>query len=62
MEERDFEEILTFALREYAKVNDLPLEVATVKEKGFGEDVGLIVSLGANEFHVNITQTVFEGE
>lgn len=62
MEERDFEEILTFALREYAKVNDLPLEVATVKEKGFGEDAGLIVSLGDNEFHVDIHQTVFEGE
>lgn len=60
MDEREFEEILTAALTEYAKANDLPMVVVTVKEKGFGEDSGLIVSLGANEFHVNLTQTVFD--
>lgn len=62
MNEKDFEDIVSQAIAEYAKTNDLPLKVETVKEKGFGEEAGLIVNVGGSEFHLAITQTVFEGE
>lgn len=62
MNEHDFEDIVMQALAEYAKSNDLPLKTKTVKEKGFGEEAGLIVTVGEAEFHLAITQTVFEGE
>lgn len=62
MNEHDFEDIAMQALAEYAKNNDLPLQIATVKEKGFGVEAGLIVTVGEAEFHLAITQTVFEGE
>jgi hypothetical protein len=45
MNEHDFEDIVMQALAEYAKSNDLPLKTKTVKEKGFGEEAGLIVTV-----------------
>jgi len=63
MNEHDFEDILAQALAEYAKNNDLPLKINTVKQKGFGKEAGLIVSVGeTEEFHLTINQTLFEGE
>jgi hypothetical protein len=62
MNEHDFENIVAEALSEYAKNNDLPLKAVTVKDKGFGKEAGLIVTVGDVEFHLAITQTVFEGE
>jgi len=60
MNEHDFENILSQALADYAKNNDLPLKAASVIEKGYGKEAGLIVEVGAEEFHLSITQTVFE--
>jgi len=60
MNERDFEDIIATALADYAKNNDLPLKTSTIKEKGFGKEAGLIVTVGNVEFHLTITQTVFE--
>lgn len=60
MDESDFEDIVKLALAEYARTNDLPMELVTVKEKGFGDEAGIIVNMGGNEFHLAITQTVFE--
>lgn len=62
MDESDFEEIVKLALTMYARENDLPMQLVTVKDKGFGDEAGLLVTLGENEFHLAITQTVFEEE
>jgi len=62
MNEFDLEELLKLALAAYAKDNDLPLKLQTVKEKGFGGEAGLLVSLGEDEFHLAITQTAFGEE
>ncbi len=60
MDENDFEAVVTEALKGFAKDNDLPMEVVTVREKGFGKEAGAIVRFGGNEFHLAINQTVFE--
>jgi len=60
MDEQDLEDILVMALKEFAEANDLSIKAVTVKDKGFGTEPGLIVTVGAVEFHVAITQTVFE--
>lgn len=62
MNENDLQEIIAAALAEYSAKNDLPLDLKTLQEKGFSEEAGLIISLGSNEFHLNIHQTVFDGE
>ena len=62
MNESDFEDIVLLALKEYAKSNDLPMGLATVREKGFGEEAGILVKVGDSEFHLAIHQTVFEGD
>lgn len=60
MDENDFEAVVTESLKAFAGENDLPMEVVTIREKGFGKEAGVIVRLGGNEFHMTITQTVFE--
>lgn len=63
MTQREFEEIVKLAMADYANANDLPITVETLQEKGFSEDEsGLIVTVGGDEFHLAINQTVFEDE
>lgn len=58
MDENDFEEVLATALKDFAKFGDLPISVKTVKEAGFGNEPGLLVTVGDSEFHVQLTQTI----
>lgn len=59
MEERDFEELVSSAIAEFASSNEIPIDIKTLVEKGFSTDAGLIIKIGAYEFLVAISQTVF---